>query len=383
MPSTLLSTLKDVFSAQFGADKTPQIALAPGRVNLIGEHTDYNGGFVFPMAIDRFTGIAFDPNSSATVRVFAHDFQEKASFSLHAPLPKDAPSWLQYIWGMTKVLDLQTGFDGVLHSTVPIAAGLSSSAALEMAVGRAICALQNREWDAVLMAKLGQKAENQFVGVNCGIMDQYASACCTKDHALLLDCRSLKTLHVPIPTDAVVVIMDSGVRRSLAQSAYNDRRASCEAAVARIAQDVPEVTSLRDVTPAMLREYHGILEGVTFRRIKHVIYENMRPVQMAAALESDHLAVAGALMYESHLSLKLLYQVSCAELDLLVELAQKHEACYGARLTGAGFGGCAVALVKTDQAEAFMDEVHAAYKKSFDLPSAFYHCRPSDGARLV
>jgi len=266
---------------------------------------------------------------------------------------------------------------------VPIGAGLSSSAALELATARALAAATGTAWDAVRMAKLGQKAENKYVGMNCGIMDQFASAACEAGHALLLDCRSLETGPVPVPSGAAVVVMDTGARRSLAGSAYNDRRAACERVVAEIAKKVPGVRALRDVTVDELEAAKPRLDATDFKRASHVVPENKRPVEAAEALQAGDLARAGRLMNDSHFSLRDLYEVSCEELDLVTEIARRQPSCFGARMTGAGFGGCAVALVKADDVEAFCDVVLSAYQAKIDLPAALYPCRPEAGARLL
>jgi galactokinase len=233
------------------------------------------------------------------------------------------------------------------------------------------------------MAKLGQKAENKYVGMNCGIMDQFASAVCRGGHALLLDCRSLETRPVPVPAGASVVVMDTGARRSLAGSAYNDRRAACERVVAELARRHPGVRALRDVTDAQLEAAAAELDPVDHQRARHVVPENRRPVEMAEALAASDLARAGRLMNDSHASLRDLYEVSCVELDVMTDIARRQASCYGARMTGAGFGGCAVALVEAASVEAFCQAVLAGYRTKIELPAALYPCRPEAGARLV
>jgi galactokinase len=253
-----------------------------------------------------------------------------------------------------------------------------------MATARALCAATGTTWDPVRMAKLGQKAENRYVGMNCGIMDQFASAACREGHALLLDCRSLETRPVPVPAGTSVVVMDTGARRSLAGSAYNDRRAACERVVAEVAKaDDAGVRALRDVSVEALEAAGPRLDPTDWKRACHVVPENRRPVEMAEALQSGDLARAGRLMNDSHFSLRDLYEVSCEELDLVTELARRQPACLGARTTGAGFGGCAVALVREDAVAGFCDAVLSAYRASVDLPAALYPCRPEAGARLV
>jgi galactokinase len=233
------------------------------------------------------------------------------------------------------------------------------------------------------MAKLGQQAENRYVGMNCGIMDQFASAACTTGHALLLDCRSLETQPVPLPDAVSVVVMDTGARRSLAASAYNERRAACERVVTEIARTKPEVTALRDVSADDLEAAKPGLDATDAKRASHVVAEIARPAAMAAALGEGDLVKVGRLLKESHVSLRDLYQVSCEELDLITSLARRQPSCYGARMTGAGFGGCAIALVDAADVDAFCEEVLFGYKATFDLPAALYPCRPVSGARLL
>jgi galactokinase len=271
----------------------------------------------------------------------------------------------------------------VVDGDVPLGAGLSSSAALEMATARALCAAGEIAWEPVRMARLGQRAENQFVGMNCGIMDQFASAVSEEGTALLLDCRSLETRAVPVPEDAAVVVMDTGARRALAGSAYNDRRAACERVVAHLRALDPSVRALRDVTPALLERGRAGLDPIDYRRAGHVVPESRRPVEMAKAFETGDLAAAGRLMNDSHFSLRDLYEVSCEELDLITEIARRQTACFGARMTGAGFGGCAVALVRADSVGPFCEAVLGTYTGRIDLPAALYPCRPMAGARLL
>ncbi len=377
--------LRSRFAEVFGSG-SPGLAAAPGRVNLIGEHTDYNDGFVFPMAIDRSARLAFAGRPDRRLRAHSVAFSETRELTLQEIRPPGGAEWIAYVagvaWAMADAgLDV-SGIDLVLDGDVPLGAGLSSSAAVEMVTARALCAVSGTPWEAVRMARLGQKAENRYVGVGCGLMDQLASAACQEGSALLLDCRSLETQAVPIPAAARVVVMDTGARRSLAGSAYNERRASCEAAVLALRRRHPEVRALRDVDEATLLAARQELDPVALKRARHVVVENRRPVRMAEALRAGDLAAAGRLMNDSHASLRDLYEVSSPELDRITELARRHPACYGARLTGAGFGGCAVALVKADQADEFSSQVHRAYRAEVDLQSDFFVTAPSAGARL-
>jgi galactokinase len=366
----------------------PQVAVAPGRVNLIGDHTDYNEGFVLPMAIDRAAAVAFRPRPDALLRVHAVSCGETREADLRRLHPPGEGGFLAYVGGVAWALresGLETpGIDIVLHGNVPIGAGLSSSAALELAVARALCAVRGTAWDAVAMAKLAQRAENEYVGMNCGLMDQLAAAVSAEGSALLLDCRSLDMRVVSIPAGATVVVMDTGARRALTASAYNERRASCQAATKALAALRPGLRALRDVDEGLLEAGRDRLDATTWRRARHVVAENQRPFALAAAFAKGDLLAAGRLMNESHASLRDLYEVSSPELDLVTELARRHEGCLGARLTGAGFGGCAVALVRVDHAPRFIADMTAAYSRERpSLPGAFFACRPQAGARLL
>lgn len=273
--------------------------------------------------------------------------------------------------------------DLVVDGDLPLGSGLSSSAALEMAMARAICASSDIPWQPTIMARLGQRAENEFIGVSCGLMDQFASAAAEPGCALLLDCRSLETAAVPIPASARIVVMDTGSPRALAESAYNDRRWSCEHAVDELARIEPGILALRDVTPDLLVRAREELDETTFRRASHVVEENLRPRAFARALARNDLDGAGRLLDESHASLRDLYEVSSRELDLITGLARRHPACYGARLTGAGFGGCAIALVAAGAEDDFIERVRSAYDAASGLVGDLFSCEAAGGARLV
>jgi len=359
------------------------VAWAPGRVNLIGEHTDYNDGFVLPMAIERGVSAAFAPRTDLRLRAHALAFGETRDAAIAELTPEHADSraprghWFAYVagmmWAMRRAGLPVGGLDVAIAGDVPIGAGLSSSAAIEMAVARAACAAASIAWNAWAMARLGQQAENEFVGVSCGIMDQLASAASEDGHALLVDCRSLETRLVPIPVEASFVVMDTGVRRSLAGSEYNERRAACERAVKAIRMITPEVHALRDVDAALLERARGAMDEAAYRRAHHVVHEIRRPLDMADALNAGDLAAAGRLMNASHASLRDFYDVSSPELDAIVALAREHAVCFGARLTGAGFGGCAVALVASGGVEEFRRHVG----------TNTFSSRPAGGAHLL
>ena len=372
------------FVRRFGGEPR-WIARAPGRVNLIGDHTDYNDGFVLPMAIDRAVWIALRPSADGQVRVYSLDFGEEARFDPETlPAAGDGSvtdGWAEYVrgvaWSLADAgLEVQ-GWEGVAAGDVPLGAGLSSSAALELAVARAFASIGALEWEPSKMALIAQRAENAWVGVNCGIMDQLISAAGAEDHALLIDCRSLKTRAVPIPPGVAVVVLDTTTRRGLVTSAYNERRAQCESAARFFG-----VPALRDVSAAVFAAREQELDETTRRRARHVITENARTLEAADALARGDVASVGALMNASHESLRSDFSVSRPELDAMVELAREERGCFGARMTGAGFGGCAVALVTRDAASAFSAAVSRRYEAAVGLEPAVYVCRASQGASL-
>jgi galactokinase len=356
------------------------IVRAPGRVNLIGEHTDYNDGFVLPLAIDRAIWIALRPRDDGRVRVHSLDFDQTIEFALDDLHP--GSGWAEYLKGVAWALQ-QTdrpvrAFEGVVAGDVPIGAGLSSSAAWELAAARAFSVVSGFTWEAAPMALLGQRAENQWVGVNCGIMDQMISAAGKADHALLIDCRSLETQAVPLPPDTVVVVLDTATRRGLVESAYNERRSQCEAAARFFG-----VKALRDVSRDQFEAQADRLETVTRRRARHVITENARTLQAAEMMKRGDPIGLGRLMNASHLSLRDDFEVSSHELNVMVDCANRQAGCYGARMTGAGFGGCAVALVRADVAEDFGRSVLTEYQTLTGRAPNVYVCRATNGAEIV
>jgi galactokinase len=368
------------FADRFG--RAPRwVVRAPGRVNLIGEHTDYNDGFVLPLAIDRAVWIALQPRHDRQVAVHSIDYQQSGEFPLDRLAHTNA-GWIEYLKGVAHVLQDAghhlAGWEGVLIGDVPLGAGLSSSAALEMATARAFCAASGFAWDPVAMAKLGQRAENQWIHVNCGIMDQLISAVGREGHAVLIDCRSLATEPAPLPAGVAVVVLDTSTRRGLVDSEYNERRSRCEAA-ARYFQ----VKALRDVTPELFREKAAGLDATTLCRARHVITEDDRTLRAVQAMRHGDVATLGKLMNASHVSLRDDYEVSNDALNVMVEAAQAHPACFGARMTGAGFGGCAVALVRTDAAEDFVCATSDIYQATTNRVPAVYVCRATNGAEVL
>jgi len=386
-PNPLTTEARKRFVGAFGY-ASGGAAIAPGRVNLIGEHTDYNDGFVLPVAVDYGIAAAFSPRTDGVLRAHTASLgqTEQATLDALAAARRDG-HWFAYVAGMVRAMRDAglpvIGMDVALASNLPIGAGLSSSAALEMAVACAACDAADVPWDAPAIARLGQRAENLYVGVACGIMDQFASAASVVGHALLVDCRSLATQPVPIPPEATIVVMDTGVRRKLAASEYNDRRAACERAVAAVRDIMPEVRALRDVDETLLTRARTSLDDEAYRRARHVVAEIQRPVQMADAMGAGDLARAGALMNESHASLRDLYEVSSPELDAMVAEAQRHPGCFGARLTGAGFGGCAVALVASPTVHDFREQVEEGYRRRTGRAASTFATRPAAGAHII
>jgi len=378
---SLQTRVAEAFRSRYGSDPAV-VVRAPGRVNLIGEHTDYNDGFVFPMAIDRAAWIALRPRGDGRVVATSLDFDETREFDLARLEKGKKEGWIEYLkgtaWALQEAGHSLSGFEGIVAGDVPLGAGLSSSASIEMATARAFAAVSGLPWKPAPMALLGQKAENQWVGVNCGIMDQLISAAGVADKALLIDCRSLETQAVPLPRGTVVVILDTATRRGLVDSAYNERRAQCEAAAKLFG-----VKALRDVTSDRLAARARELDPTTLRRARHVVTEDERTVAAAEAMRADDAGRLGQLMNESHESLRHDFEVTNDGLNAMVDEARRGPGCFGARMTGAGFGGCAVALVAADRSEAFVRQVEAGYRKATGLDPKVYVCRATNGAEIV
>jgi galactokinase len=376
-------TLEKNFAAYFNA-KSEFIARAPGRVNLIGEHTDYNDGFVLPMAIDRAAWMAFAPRADARVCVHSLDYGDNSIFELN-DLRREK-GWGEYIKGVADQLQKAgfrlRGFDAVIAGDIPRGAGLSSSAAVELAAARAFSVSSGFEWDAPRMAKIAQKAENEWVGVHCGVMDQMASAAARAGCALFLDCRSLEIQYAPLPENISVIIMDTSTRRGLVESAYNERRSQCEEAARFF-----KVNALRDVEAWDVgRGARGAGRGlseVVMRRARHIVTENARVLEAVQALQAGNIKRLGELFNASHASLRDDFEVTNAALNVMVECAQAQSSCYGARMTGAGFGGCAVALAEKDKAEEFVAAVSVSYKARSGLDASIYVCQASAGASVA
>ena len=375
--------IEEVFQRIFTSP--PEVVVrAPGRVNLIGEHTDYNEGFVLPAAIDRAITYAGRRRADRRVRVYSNDFQASAEFDLDNIQKASENTWSNFLRGVSKFLEADghrlTGADIAFGGDVPREAGLSSSAAVEVGATAFWNKLLGLELDPVYVVKLSRRTENEFVGVPCGIMDQFISALGRRDHALFLDCRDLTYRHVPLRADVKIVVCNSGVKRALAQSEYEVRLKECREAVKWIAATGRAVKSLRDVQPFDIEAAHGKMDNLLWRRAHHVVSENERVLEAVRVLESGDLERFGELMNQSHESLRHDYEVSSKELDTLVELARQQPGVLGARMTGAGFGGCTVNLVRADAAGGFAQAVAEGYEKALGLKAEIYVCRASDGA---
>jgi len=360
---------------------------APGRVNLIGEHTDYNDGFVMPAAIGFSTFVTVSPREGRKLSLFSENFSEEVEFDLDDPNPQPTEHWSDYPRGVAVTLERAgyrlSGASLRIRGEVPIGSGLSSSAAIEVATCYALLANSALGVDPVKMAQLCQRAENEFVGMRCGIMDQFVSCCGQTGKALMLDCRSLDYKLLPLPQNARLVICNTTVKHALAAGKYNIRRAECEAGVRHFAQSLPNVRALRDVTEPDLKHYGNDLSEVIYRRCRHVITENARVLEAAKALERGDLEVFGRLMTESHHSLRDDYEVSCKELDVMVDLAQEVRGVYGARMTGGGFGGCTINLVDVENVEEFKRTVAQGYTEATGFVPEIYVCIAAEGAEEV
>ena len=392
MSSTLIDQrneeLIDAYKDHFGAAPT-HISSGPGRVNLIGEHTDYNEGFVLPVALKRDVRFAFRPRSDRHVRLHSLEYGESYDFDLDNFAFNDAMLWANYVQGMAWSLEQAglrlVGMDAVLSGNVPRGSGLSSSAAVEVGAAHAFMAASGElaRLSGPEIARAAQRAENEYVGVNCGIMDQFISVLGRENHALLIDCRTLTYELIPMPAEAALVIGNTRASRSLASSAYNERRQECETGVALLEPMLPGIRALRDVTSAQLEEHKGLLPQTIYRRCRHVVTENERVLQTVEAFRRDDLVTVGQLMNASHESLRDDYAVSSAALDAMVEAMRSVPGCYGARLTGAGFGGCAVALVEPGAEQLMADTIFEQYPKATNIWPEVYTTRAADGARVT
>jgi galactokinase len=381
MQAKLTAIFQGLFESQ------PLIAFAPGRINLIGEHTDYQEGFVFPAAVSQGIYVAIQRNNLSFCRLYSLDFEEEFTFSLDAISPKKG-HWANYVLGMLSLLK-QAGFspqsfDMAIGGTIPVGAGLSSSAALSIAIGTAITSHFDYQVSKKSLVLYAQKSEHIYAGVNCGIMDPYASAFGKKGYALLLDCRSNSHKEVPIDLgDFQLVLVNSKVKHSLADSAYNKRREACEENVLLLKSEFPDIKTLRDIAHSELEKVEKILPSALFSKAKHVITENHRVIEASEFLQDGDLLSFGKLMNASHTSLSDDFEVSCAELDFLADKAQEMEFVLGSRMMGGGFGGCTLNLVKIDFLEEFKKQMKSSYQSAFALEPEFIEVALSDGAMII
>lgn len=381
MPTLNPRDLPQLFERRFGGQ--PLLFRAPGRVNLIGEHTDYNEGFVLPAALDLATYVAIAPRRDRVIRVHSVNLNADFTFDLDEG-QRPAADWSDYIRGVALELERSghrlNGADIAILSTLPMGAGLSASAALEVSFGYAMQSVAGERIDLLNLTRICQRAENDFVGMRCGVMDQFISCHGVEGCALLLDCRSLEARAVRIDPFVRIVVCNTMVHHRLASSEFNIRRSDCEVAASLLSTALKRVTSLRDVSLVELESYTSLLPELIFRRARHVINENARVLDTVAALEASDFIEAGRLMNASHVSLRDDYNVSCPELDLMVELARGVPGVYGARMTGGGFGGCTVNLVEATAIEPFAEFVGPAYEKATGLAPMIFSCIPGAGA---
>jgi galactokinase len=380
------NALRQTFQTLYGRE--PRLFRAPGRVNLIGEHTDYNDGFVLPMAIDRETVVAAAVREDRIVRVRAIDYDEQAEFDLARPGTPRRGRWVDYIEGVAHTLARRgvrlVGADLAVTSSVPAGAGLSSSAALEVSVGFALASISGAQVSRLEIALAGQAAEHEWIGANVGIMDQFVAALGRRGHALLIDCRSLEASYVPLDTaETAIVVCDTNVKHRLASSEYNARRAECEQGVELLRAVLPNIKALRDVSVEEFERYETLLPEPVRRRCRHVVNENARTLAAADALRRNDLWEMGRLMDRSHKSLRDDYEVSCPELDVMVEIAGNFGGVLGARMTGAGFGGSTVNLVRRDALDEFRETIEHEYNRATGLRASVLVSEPGDGASEI
>ena len=386
MVNPYLKAVTKGFYARFG-DVPDLVVRAPGRVNLIGEHTDYNDGLVMPIAVNVAVWLAASPNQEEWAILRARDMGNAEAIFPTDRVPASAGGWEDYpksvIWAFLEEELTPVSINAVFTSEVPVGAGLASSAAVEVAFAYAWDQLSGFDLSREKLARLSHRAENGYVGIECGITDQMASACSRAGYAMLLDTRSSERGYFSMPPGVVLAVVDSGVRRSLANSAYNTRRSQCEQAFQELRNYLPDITSLRDVRISELKKYGRHLSDVLYQRARHVVHENLRVVRMAKALQGRDLETVGEILVEGHRSLREDFEVSTPELDTLVEAATEVPGCYGARMTGAGFGGCIMALVAEDAATDLRRHLDEVYDERFDRQPTTHFMHATDGVRTI
>jgi galactokinase len=361
---------------------------SPGRINIIGEHTDYNNGFVLPTAIDKKIRCMLRKNGSKDrCTVFSKNFDTGFSFDL-SKVEKSEQQWENYILGVVyeiqQLTDKLKGFDCVLESNIPIGSGISSSAALECGLAYGLNKLFLLKLPKLTLVELSQRAEHNYVGTKCGIMDQFASVMSKKDHVILLDCQSLDFEYVPIRIEPYkMLLLNTNVSHNLASGEYNLRRSQCEKGVEIIKEKYPEINSLRDVSLSVLHEFKSLMSAVVYNRCSYVVEEKERVLNAVVALKNDYLEELGELMYKTHEGLQYLYEVSCPELDFLVDFSKNYSKVIGARMMGGGFGGCTINIIHTDAVERFITEASASYFKKFDIKLTSFVANPSEGTTII
>jgi galactokinase len=386
---TITAKLINEFQSIFGSKTAPRIFFAPGRINLIGEHTDYNGGHVFPASISYGTYALAQKRDDHKLRFYSMNFPEKGIIesNLSNLAFNESDQWANYPKGMILFMkeagyEISQGADILFFGNIPNGAGLSSSASIELATGVLMDGLFSLNMERIPMVQLGQKVENQYIGVNSGIMDQFAIGMGRKDHAILLDCQTLAYKYAPIVLDNhSIIIINTNKQRTLAGSKYNERRAQCEQALSELQQEL-SINSLGELTPSQFEEYkHLIKDETNQKRAKHAVYENARTLEALEKLQQGDLSRFGKLMNESHLSLKDDYEVTGLELDTIVQTAWEQNGVVGARMTGAGFGGCAIAIVENDKVDQFKEAINSTYRETVGYEATFYVASIGDGAK--
>jgi galactokinase len=373
------------FICRYG--RTPQVSSAPGRVNLIGEHTDYNDGYVMPAAIEYSTLVAASPRSERLLRVYSNNVEQERIFDLDAPGASRRGDWSDYVFGVAAMLEKSgrrlQGADLLVTSDVPIGAGLSSSAALEVATTHALLAASGLPFDPVQAARISQRAENEFVGMRCGIMDQYIAARGVAGCALLIDCRTLEARNVALAPNLRLLIADSRVRHQHDGGEYNARREACEEGVRRLQPWLGPIKALRDVTVERLEAHKDALSDLVYRRCRHIVTENERVLEAERALAARDFAAAGRAMNASHVHMRDDFEITCPEVDYLAALAQGLPGVWGSRMTGGGFGGCTITLIEASAVEAAAERIVEAYRGAYRLDANVFICAPSQGAHFV
>lgn len=369
--------------------KLPVISQAPGRINIIGEHTDYNGGFVFPAAIDKTTKFELETNGTESlVQLVSASNNEVFEFDLNNFSRSESVNWANYLMGVTdQLLKLDTklnGFKATFTGNVPIGSGVSSSAALECSFVLGLNKLFDLSLDQWQMIKAAQLAEHTFVGTKCGIMDQFASMMGKNGHAILLDCQTLNFEYVPVDLDAYsFLLIDTKVKHELSESEYNTRKSQCEEALSILSKDDNNIQSMRDISVGKLESIKDKLNPILFKRVKHVVTENQRVLLAKAAMQENNIGLLGQHIYASHKSLSEDYEVSCNELDLLVKLSFDHDTIKGSRMMGGGFGGCTINLIKSEAIEMVSNQIAASYFEKTKIEPDFYQFNISDGAKII